>query len=250
VVVTAAVALGLVALTAGCDLECPGGSCTLVDDFSEFPANWTDCTEDDAGYEAIVAVEGGVAVPDRDPGDPDPADAYGGIGCMYGDFHTEEGSFAVDFTGRPDGEGVEATPLLHVTPGTTEFGFGAWATELWTVEILLVGTIGSPPEAFEATHVAFLGQEWTPGELRLETNLVDEGLPTERSVVTAYFEDELQTFFTIADAGTQLNPLTELEVPEVLQGSTMHGFALDSHLAGDHLVPGISEFRAEFTPVE
>lgn len=155
--------------------------------------------------------------------------AHVGIGCAWRDFGTTEVSVKLEWSGNFDltsGNHVEAAPLLHVVPGTSEHAVGVWLSSVplgpdenippnYASEIpaLFFGTIGNPPEAFDLIYLdSFPGDgSHVDGTPRI-IEVISDG-----TTITV-FMDDVECF-----TGDTLT------VPVALQGSTLHGAAVDTH---------------------
>jgi hypothetical protein len=223
--------------------ECPvDASFYLEDDFERAAAatlgpQWSDCNSlrpDD--FEPLGIHDGGVVIADAfsRPGEYDstPPSAHPplqgrlhpGIGCAFRDTGSTRVTVKITWsghhgvTGEPPISHVEGTPLLYVAPEVPRFGFGAWTTELFGRAVIFAGYIGAPPEDFEVIASAVLEGDHVSGEPR-EVELRAE----EPGRVTVWVDGKQVNFGNAFG----LNPI---EVDSALAGSTLHGFAVDSHL--------------------
>ena len=157
---------------------------------------------------------------------PPAGQLYHGIGCAYRDFGSVAVRARLTWSGlwTPGANHhIEATPLLHVRPGTARHGFGVWPSILFGVPALLAGSIGAPPEQFAALFqgtTAFTHVDGTPRVLEL----VSDG---------AHARVYLDGIEQSAD-WTCPYPLA---IPAELTGATMHGFAVDAHLITADAIP-------------
>lgn len=166
---------------------------------------------------------------------PQDGKLFHGIGCAYRDFGTRSVSAQVVWNGlwneNVDGIHVEGTPLIHVTPGTTRFGFGCWlgggdfgaGFKLYA----FAGHICDPPEQF-GNYV--LGVKEIVGVAHGDDVLVR--LESNGEEVRIFINDVEQTSGWAGAAPSYPFPLHES-----LKYSTMHGFALDAHLTDLDEVP-------------
>jgi hypothetical protein len=147
-----------------------------------------------------------------------------GIGCMWRPTIYTAPTVTITWAGyNQSAAWIEATPLIHVTPGTTEHGFGMWLSRFGSdggPPFVIAGSIGNPPEVFGSlvlatasfTH-ATQGQERT-----FEMRSTGTG-------VTGWM-DGVQLSFSTYGTGP-------IPIPTALRGSTMHGLAVDTHLTTD-----------------
>jgi hypothetical protein len=188
-------------------------------------------------FEPLGIRDGAAVVPDpmTRPGEYDsfpptghpPPDGklHHGIGCAWRNTGTDSVSVEVVWAGhRQRPRHVEAAPLVHVSPGTDELGFGMWPSAALGVPFLIIGTIGNPPEDFRglmAVSVPGGHVDGTPARLRITSD--GDGM-------TFWWNDQQ---LRLPD-GYGLDPYP---VPDALRGATRHGFALDAHLTAPDEVP-------------
>lgn len=223
---------------------------TIIDTFSRPNSDnlgfgWTDCNDLNPGsFEPLGIYDGGVVVSNPiartgvtyDTGwptsghPPTGGRAYYGIGAAA----RETGSTAVNvkcrWTGNwfyiepettPPSRHVEASPLVHVNPASSKYAIGAWTAAIDDLTpLLLVGYLGSPPELFEVVATAAF-----PNPQPYPTDGVQRDIEIRTTGTT----------YTVWVDGTQISlsngyGLGGVPVPLELQGSTVHGFALDAHL--------------------
>lgn len=163
-------------------------------------------------------------------GDQSPGYPYDGIGCIWQDFGS--GWADVSVTVKVVGLSTsyrEATPLIHVVPGTSRHGLGAWLSSAGPPSgsqvngALLVGYIANPASDF--------GIQPTPGhQLALGTFTRTEPTTlTLRSVsgnVSIFINGAPITMtWVFGGSGTTAT----FPVDASLLGSTLHGVAVDTH---------------------
>ena len=151
-----------------------------------------------------------------------PAGRERAIGCCWRDLGTVDVQATIVVPPQST-HFREATPLLHVTPGTPTHGFGAWLSTFHGkshLGFLLVGTIGNPIEDFHAVATATYTRDDRPHVLTIRS---------EGGRVTVYY-DGLQLVMADHPGGAAL---PEINVPSELRRSTMHGLAVDCHLEPD-----------------
>jgi hypothetical protein len=148
-----------------------------------------------------------------------PTDTEKGIGCCWRDLATTDIQATILVT--PLGSHFrEASPLLHVVPGTSTHGFGAWLSTFHgkpNLGFLLVGTMGNPLVRFHALATSTFPRDDSVHLLSV------------RSVggqVTCYFDGVRMSL----SANPSREPVDSVAVPEELAGSTLHGLAIDCHL--------------------
>ncbi len=222
-------------------LPTPAGAPFLVaDEFerqnsSSIGGVWTDCSSEHPDlFEPLGIYNGGVVISDPmsrrgvyDISPPCPQalredHIYPGIGCAYVDTGFANVSVKVIWSGshgieEHPGSHVEGSPLLHVTPGSSRFGFGAWPSELWGVPIVFAGYIGAPGEKFEVVGTSILRDghvSGTPRELEIRTVKTGE--------VTIWMDGKQLSF----EGEIGLNPI---QIDREMINSTTHGLAVDAH---------------------
>jgi hypothetical protein len=127
---------------------------------------------------------------------------------------------------------IESSPLLHVTPGTLSFGMGIWPAILYGKPVFLVGAIGDPGRLFDVMDAAVFNHT--------------DGHPRDISVQS----DGAALRFFLDGAAVKLNKAgyDPLPIPPELRGSTLHGFAVDTHCVSPYQratgLPAITEFKA------
>lgn len=162
-----------------------------------------------------------------------PGDIIAGVGCAW----RQTGRTAISASIRWSGlwqipRHIEATPLLHVTPGTRAFGMGIWPGELYGKPVFLVGAIGNPGRFFEPMDAAVFNHS--------------DGQPRTITVVS----DGAALRFFLDGAPVKLSKAgyDPLPVPEELRGSTLHGFAVDTHCVSPYQratkLPAITKFES------
>jgi len=146
-----------------------------------------------------------------------PGYAVPGIGGASIETHSESVVVSLTYGGYYDHSGglhTEATPLLHITPGTAEFGVGCWFFTVGPYDWAVLGTVGAPPEGFSWFDLA-------------QVPMTDGAHP----VFTIDSDGET---LTVAVDGVQVSflgaGLNRVPVPEPLLGSTRHGFSIDQHI--------------------
>lgn len=153
---------------------------------------------------------------------------YPGIGCAWRDTGSTAPRVLVRWAGDvgiSERTHIEATPLLHVSPGTARFGFGCWLSEFSEGNgFILAGYIGDPPESFASWMVATHAMSHTDGQPR------DFELRSSGTTVQAFLDGELLTAWSNGYGDT-------LPLHADVQGSTLHGFAVDAHFTDPALVP-------------
>jgi hypothetical protein len=200
------------------------------------PAPWVDGHDyDDTAYEETGLLAGGLvcANPESRVGADYLADQdvpppgldngqYLGIGCAWVQTPYRAARVSVVWSGEWDDPlHLEASPLMHVTPGTSTHGIGAWTAVLFDTPTLMVGTIGNPPELFNVIDLASF--EHTQGtEVHVELRSDGEG-------VTVWLDGE-----QLAMTSAGYDPV---EIPTELKSSRLHGFAYDAHLATPASIP-------------
>jgi hypothetical protein len=141
-----------------------------------------------------------------------------GVGCCWRDLGVVDvqASIAVPPLSR---DFREATPLLHVVPGTDTHGIGAWLSTYRpksSLGFLLVGTMGNPVERFSALATATYSRDDAHHVLTIRS--------AGGELVVFYDDVELELF-----AHPSREPVTCVRVPSELRASTLHGVALDCH---------------------
>lgn len=185
---------------------------------------WVDGHDyDDTAYEPLGVTAQGVVVSDPmarvgaeyapnqnvAPGDLD-GKQYLGVGCAW-----RETGFTTARVGvRTRGvSGLTAAPLCHVTPGSTEHGIGSWWGFLGGQWLASIEAIGNPPEALTTYDFGVFtpppgGPTWV--EMR-----------SDGTGVTVWIDGA-----QVQMLGSGFAPYP---IPAPLLGSTLHGFALDTH---------------------
>jgi hypothetical protein len=142
-----------------------------------------------------------------------------GIGCCWRDLGTRDVEATILVP--PQGSHFrEAAPLLHVTPGTTAHGFGAWMSTFHGkphLGFLLVGTLGNPVVGFDALATASFPRDDRPHLLTLRS---------VGGIAQCSFDGEPLALL----ANPSRAPVERVEVPAELVRSTHHGLAVDCHL--------------------
>ena len=162
-----------------------------------------------------------------------PGDIIAGVGCAW----RETGATSIAVSVRWSGlwqfpHHIESSPLLHVTPGTLSFGMGIWPSILYGKPVFLVGAIGDPGRFFDVMDAALFNHT--------------DGHPREISVQS----DGAALRFFLDGAAVKLNKAGygPLPIPPELRGSTLHGFAVDTHCVSPYQratdLPAITEFKA------
>ncbi len=123
-------------------------------------------------------------------------------------------------SGRPTLPHSECASLWCFTPGTPELAFGAWYSTVGIngsyAPVILIGSIGHPPEIFA-------------------DQLDDVGLFTHTTgtprTVSARCDGTGLTFWIddVQIPGMRYGT-SPVPIPENLRGSTIHGFAMDDHI--------------------
>ena len=235
----------------------PGAATDFIfsDDFERTNADslgseWVDChTIAPDSYEPLGVYDGGVVVPDPYTrsgnygvpplqGPAKKGQIFPGIGCAYIDTVATTVSVKIVWSGNHGLQQgmpilhVEATPLLYITPSNPRFGFGAWISELaWTLPVVLVGYIGSPPEAFEVIASAVLPKHETGTPTEVELRAEEPG-------VVSLWVDGKQVMF---DPGA----VATINVDPTMINSTLHGIAVDAHyVAPQSNIPTVKGIEA------
>ena len=163
-----------------------------------------------------------------------PGDIIAGVGCAWRDAGATSVSVSIRWSGLWQfPHHIEATPLLHVTPGSREFGIGIWPAELYEKPVFLVGAIGNPGRFFKPLDAAVFNH--TDGQPR---------------TITVHSNGTSLRFF-LDGAPVQLTKAgyEPLAVPEELRGSTMHGFSVDTHCVSPYhratRLPAITQFELQ-----
>jgi hypothetical protein len=200
---------------------------------------WVDGgTEFPDSFEPLGILSGKVVIPDpmtrpgtydtlpisADP--PTGGQLYMGIGCAWRDTGSRAARVLVRWSGNigvTEETHVEATPLLHVTPGSTRFGFGVWPTEILGAPALIAGYICDPPEQFANYDIATHAMTHTDDTER-DIECVSDG-----ENVKVYLDGVLLTNWSTYG--------TDLPLDASVKHSTMHGFAVDAHLTDPALTP-------------
>jgi hypothetical protein len=163
-----------------------------------------------------------------------PGEMLAGIGCAW----RETGATSVTVSIRWSGlwrfpHHIEAAPLLHVTLGTRSFGIGVWPSILYGKPVFFIGTIGNPGCLFDPLDVAVFNH--TEGQPRLIT-------AESNGAALRFFLDGAPV--KLAKAGYE-----PLPIPAELRGSTLHGFAVDTHCVSPYCIatrlPAITEFKIQ-----
>jgi hypothetical protein len=145
-----------------------------------------------------------------------------GIGCCWRDIGCTDVEATIVVPPQT-GHFREATPLLHVTPGSPEHGFGAWLSTFHGkahLGFLIVGTMGNPVEDFACVATATYLRDDQPHALTIRSvggfaSCLYDGVPLQ-----------------LADHPGG-DPIPHVPIPAALRGSTLHGVAVDCHLEPD-----------------
>lgn len=195
------------------------------------PAAWTDGHAYNTTYAPLSILTNTLTCNDptnnTNTGEQSPGYPYDGIGCIWRDMGVVDISATLRVTGL-DTSYREATPLLHVTPGTSRHGLGAWLSTpsppaATTNGVLLVGYIANPASDF--------GIQPTPGHQLAVGGFTRTATTTltMRSVggnVTCIVNGSPITLTWIfGGTGTTAT----FPVDASLSASTKHGIAVDNH---------------------
>jgi hypothetical protein len=145
-----------------------------------------------------------------------------GIGCCWRDLGTVDVEATIVVPPQI-GHFREATPLLHVTPGSREHGIGAWLSTFHGkshLGFLLVGTIGNPVETFEAVATGTFERDDRSHALTVRSS---------GGRITCAYDGISIALSSHPDGRT----IPWVEVPAALRSSSGHGIALDTHLEAD-----------------
>ena len=161
-----------------------------------------------------------------------PGEILAGIGCVWRETRSTSVTVSIRWSGLwgfP--HHIEAAPLLHITPGTQSLGIGIWPAVLYDKPVFFIGTIGNPGCLFNPIDAAvFNHTDGTPREITAESN----------GAALRFFLDGSP--IKLAKAG-----FASLPIPAELRGSTLHGFAVDTHCVSPYQsatrLPAITEFR-------
>lgn len=156
------------------------------------------------------------------PGSPS-ASIDEGIGFIYRDTGVTNIMGQVQYLGDTSPHGVEATPLFHVTSGSSRLAFGAWPSVLLGADVLLIGYIGNPPD--EPAH----------GGVFETMALASISLGTSAHTYTCRSVGGLFSVYTDGGAPVTMSYLaggsgTTFAIDAALTSSTLHGVAIDIHL--------------------
>jgi hypothetical protein len=205
----------------GSPREPPGAAVTFRDDFDrpDAPAignGWVDGSVFNPQTYAPLGVRSHglhVAEPLAPPG-PEK-----GIGCCWRDLGVVDVRATIAVPPQR-GHFREATPLLHVTPGTRRHGLGAWLSTYHgrnDLGILFIGTIGNPVVEFEVLATSAYARDDHDHRLTIAS---------DGGHVVCFFDDVPLPLRDLRD-GT---PIESVTVPSELRASTQHGLAVDCHL--------------------
>lgn len=168
---------------------------------------------------------------------PPPAnEMHQGIGCVWREMETRKIKVRALWSGQwatMAGHHAEASPLLHVTPGTEMHGVGVWTSTFSMNEfvsefpLLLYGTLGNPAEAFDTPYnAAFPGghTDGTPRWIEMRSD----------GEATTVWMSHLATGIMTQASFSGGQGLTPIPIPVELKMSTLHGVAIDTHFCFPH----------------
>jgi hypothetical protein len=145
-----------------------------------------------------------------------------GIGCCWRDLGTVDVEATIVVPPQT-GHFREATPLLHVTPGSALHGFGAWLSTFHGkahLGFLIVGFIGNPVEDFQAVATATYLRDDKPHAFTMRS---------QHGRVTCHYDGVPLDLVSHPDG----EPIPHVVVPAELRDSSCHGVAVDCHLEPD-----------------
>jgi hypothetical protein len=151
-----------------------------------------------------------------------------GIGCAWRPTIYDAPTVTMTWAGyNTPAAWCEASPLIHVVPGTPEHGMGVWCSAFLTSGFLIVGSISNPSHDIHERVYAVAGFAHTTGTPR-EIQIRSDG-----EAVTIWLDGSQVSMSN----GYGLNPIP---VPAALLGSRLHGLAVDAHLTSDpEIIPTI-----------
>jgi hypothetical protein len=140
-----------------------------------------------------------------------------GIGCAWRPTIYDAPTVTITWSGLLTPDHVEAAPCVHFAPGTDEHCLGVWVSKFGAQPLLLLATIGNPPEDVAVLdYASFSHTEGTDRQIEIRST---------GTAVTVWLDG---TQVSLVGAGT-----TPVAVPTALRGSTLHGLAIDTHLVAD-----------------
>ena len=163
-----------------------------------------------AWWDQVHLLHGSPVITDPDRGKVMQTDNSGARAAFYRDFGPDgdtQISVSINWNGVYP---YECSPLLHVNPGEPDFGIGAWYVTQWFV--FLVATVGRRPD-----------------ELRLLARVpFDHTYGISRRIELRSTGRWMTIWTSLIEAGQPLEQVgPEFAIPSRLQGSTMHGVAVD-----------------------
>jgi hypothetical protein len=169
------------------------------------------CTDPRARTGAVYAANQAQSAP------PAGGEQYQGIGCAWRPTIYDAPTVTITWSGLLTPDHVEAAPCVHFAPGTDEHCLGVWVSKFGAQPLLLLATIGNPPEDVAVLdYASFSHTEGTDRQIEIRST---------GTAVTVWL-DGAQV--SLVGAGT-----TPVAVPTALRGSTLHGLAVDTHLVAD-----------------